>query len=195
MSVAVSDAAVASTNSSIAPSTAASPASSDALAPSAAFGRARKLVLLLVSGAFALSLGFAAPAPVAQAGGGTEAQRIVNTAEGYLGGKWVYAATGPTNFDCSGLVFRVFKDNGLLDRIGSKRRTVAGFYKWFKNRGKVSRQNPRVGDLIVWGNFKHIGIYIGNGMAISTLTSGVKRHSVKGLTIPFKAYLHVNLTR
>jgi peptidoglycan DL-endopeptidase CwlO len=156
---------------------------------------ARSLAVVALASTFALSLAFGTPAPVAQAGGGTEAQRIVSTAQSYLGGKWVYAATGPNNFDCSGLVFRVYKDNGLLDRIGGKRRTVSGFYKWFKNRGMVSRKNPRVGDLIVWGNFKHIGVYIGDGMAISTLTSGVKKHRVHGLTDPFKAYLHVNLER
>lgn len=158
-------------------------------------GTARAVAIVALAASIALSLGFAAPAPTAHAGGGTEAQRIVQTAKDYLGGKWVYAATGPTSFDCSGLVFRVFKDNGLLDRIGGKRRTVANFYKWFKNNARVSRKNPRVGDLIVWGNFKHIGIYIGDGMAISTLTSGVKKHRVHGLTDPFKAYLHVNLER
>ena len=157
--------------------------------------RARKLVIVLLAATFALTIGLVAPAPAVEAGSGTEAQRVVKTAAGYIGGKWVYGATGPTNFDCSGLVFRVFKDNGLLDRIGGSRRSVKGFYSWFKQRGRVSRSNPKVGDLIVWGDFKHIGIYIGDGMAISTLTSGVKRHRVKGLTIPFKAYLHVNLTR
>jgi hypothetical protein len=38
-------------------------------------------------------------------------------------------------------------------------------------------------------------VYVGNGYAISTLTSGVKRHRVNGLNDRFKAYLHVNLDR
>jgi cell wall-associated NlpC family hydrolase len=155
----------------------------------------RSLAVIALAVTFALALVLGAAAPAAQAAGATEAQRIVRSAEGYLGGKWVYAATGPRNFDCSGLVFRVFKDNDLLDRIGGSRRTVAGFYRWFANRGQVSRSNPRVGDLIVWGDNKHIGIYVGNGMAISTLTSGVKRHGVFAVTDRFKAYLHVKLQR
>lgn len=154
----------------------------------------RKLILVALSAMFALTLGLAAPAPTVEAATATEAQRIVRSAAGYLGGKWVYAATGPVNFDCSGLVYRVFRDNNLATRIGG-RKTVRGYYNWFKERGRVSRSNPRVGDLVVWGSNKHIGIYIGDGMAISTLTSGVKRHRVHGLTDPFKAYLHVSLQR
>ena len=44
-----------------------------------------------------------------------------------------------------------------------------GYFKWFKERGLVSKTNPRVGDLVVWGNNQHVGLYIGNGQAISTL--------------------------
>ena len=54
------------------------------------------------------------------------------------------------------------------------------------------------GDLIVWGANKHIGIYLGGGMAISTLINphGVSIHPVLGyLGMPVKAYLHVQLTR
>ena len=155
---------------------------------------ARALAVTAIAASLALGMAFAAPAAPVRAGA-TEAQRIVASAQDYLGGRWSYAATGPVNFDCSGLVFRVFKDNALLDRIGGQRRTVAGFYRWFRDRGMTSRRNPRVGDLVVWGSNAHIGIYIGDGMAISTLTSGVRRHRVYGLTIPVKAFLHVRLER
>jgi cell wall-associated NlpC family hydrolase len=136
-------------------------------------------------------------APVA-AGNLTEAERVVDIATAQSGDRYAFAAVGPSQFDCSGLVFYSFKEAGLRERIGDKRRTVAGYYRYFNSRGKADKVNPRVGDLVVWGRNKHMGIYIGNGMAVSALVNpyGVKVHPVKGyLNMRFKAYLHVNLER
>ena len=127
----------------------------------------------------------------------TEYDRVYATAHAQLGDLWKFRATGPNQFDCSGLVWYSFHENDLQDRIGGYR-SVAGYYNWFKDQGRVSRDNPRLGDLVVWGSNQHIGIYIGNGYAISTLTTknGVSIHPVKGyLGIAFKAYLHTKLTR
>jgi cell wall-associated NlpC family hydrolase len=127
----------------------------------------------------------------------TEYDLVYATAYSKLGDQWKFRATGPDLFDCSGLVWYAFHQNSLQDRIGGYR-SVAGYYNWFKAQGLVSRTNPQVGDLVVWGANQHIGLYIGNGMAISTLVtkSGVSIHPVKGyLGIRFKAYLHTTLTR
>ena len=136
-------------------------------------------------------------APVATATGSTEYDMIYNTAHSKLGDQWVFRGRGPSVFDCSGLVWYAFHQNALQDRIGGYR-SVAGYYKWFRARGLVSRSNPQIGDLIVWGRNQHIGIYIGNGLAISTLVtrSGVSIHPVTGyLGIRVKAYLHTQITR
>ena len=127
----------------------------------------------------------------------TEAEKVIATAKAQLGDQWKHRATGPNQFDCSGLVFFSFKENGLKDRIGGYR-SVKGYYNWFKNRGKADLKSPRLGDLVVWGRFQHVGIYLGDGMAISTLTtkSGVSIHPIKGyLGIKLRAYLHVDITR
>jgi cell wall-associated NlpC family hydrolase len=127
----------------------------------------------------------------------TEYERVYATAHAQLGDQWKYRARGPNEFDCSGLVWYAFHENELQDRIGLYR-SVAGYWNWFKQRGRISRDNPRLGDLVVWGDNQHIGIYIGSGNAISTLVtkSGVSIHPVKGyLGIRFKGYLHTQLTR
>jgi cell wall-associated NlpC family hydrolase len=127
----------------------------------------------------------------------TEYELVYATAHAQLGDQWKYRATGPNMFDCSGLVWYAFHEHDLQDRIGGYR-SVAGYYNWFRDRGRVSKTNPRKGDLVVWGANQHVGLYIGNGYAISTLTTkrGVSIHPVKGyLGIPFKAYLHTKLTR
>ncbi len=137
-------------------------------------------------------------APAAASATESEAQRVVSVAVAQLDDRWSFAATGPNEFDCSGLVFYAFREAGLRERIGDKRRTVAGYYKYFNKQGKADKVNPQLGDLVVWGNNKHIGIYIGDGMAVSTLVNphGVSVHPVKGyLNMRFKAYLHVDLER
>ena len=158
------------------------------------FRGAGRLILIsaLILGALA---GTAAPAA---AGNRTEAQRIISIARAQVGDRYSFAASGPNRFDCSGFVTYVFRQAGLLNRIGSKRRTVASYYDWFARRGQASKTNRKPGDLIVWGRDHHIGIYIGDGMAVSALINpyGVKVHPVTGyLGMKVKAYLHVKLDR
>ena len=152
-------------------------------------------LLLITALTLAAIAGTAAPA---SAGNKTEAERIVAIARAQVGARYGFAATGPNRFDCSGFVTYVYRQAGLLDRIGSKRRTVASYYDWFARRGQASRTDRKTGDLIVWGRNKHIGIYIGGGMAVSALINpyGVKVHPVTGyLGMKVKAYLHVRLDR
>jgi len=137
-------------------------------------------------------------APVTAAStGSTQYDLVYATAHSKLGDQWKERATGPNLFDCSGLVWYSFHQNDLQSFIGGYR-SVAGYFNWFKQRGLVSKTNPQLGDLVVWGNNQHVGIYIGDGQAISTLVtkSGVSIHPVKGyLGIKFKAYLHTQITR
>ena len=73
-------------------------------------------------------------------------------------------------------------------------RSARSLYLWFKAHGKASRHNPRIGDLVIWGYGSHVGIYIGNGKAISTLRSGVRIHGVFAVTARFTAYLHTGMS-
>lgn len=137
-------------------------------------------------------------APTAAAGTPkTQAEQVVATARAQIGDHWKHRAKGPNRFDCSGLVWYAFHEHDLHLLIGGYR-SVAGYFRYFKNLGLVSKTNPHVGDLVVWGSNQHIGIYIGDGKAISTLTTrrGVTVHAVKGyLGVPLKAYLHTEITR
>ncbi|MGI8929102.1 MAG: C40 family peptidase [Candidatus Limnocylindrales bacterium] len=158
--------------------------------------RAHGRSLIVLSLAFAALVG--AAAPVAATEPLTEAQQVVNIALAQKGDRWAFAATGPNAFDCSGLVTYSFRETGLLDRIGGKRRTVAGFYQYFNSLGKADKVEGQPGDLIVWGRNKHMGIYLGNGMAVSTLVNpyGVSVHPIRGyLGMKIKSFLHVRLER
>lgn len=155
---------------------------------------ARRVSLAVAALALAGSLvPVSAPAPAEAAT--TQAATIISFASAQLGKPYRLGATGLGRYDCSGLVYRTFAESGLLSKIGGSRLTARGYYQWFKQRGLASRSNPRQGDLVVWGSGSHIGIYIGNGLAISAVTGGVKVHGVFAVTAPLTAYLHVNITR
>lgn len=157
-----------------------------------ALGISALLPMALVA-ALALTLAPTNAPPVA-ATEDTEADQIIRIAKRQIGDPWRYGATGPDAFDCSGLVIYSYTKAGDGAVIGSgKYRSARALYDYFRAKGKASRSDPRKGDLVVWGGGSHIGIYIGDGKAISTLTSGVKVHGVHAVTASFTAYLHTGM--
>lgn len=133
----------------------------------------------------------------------SDALRVLRLARSALGANFRMGATGRGNqFDCSGLVYRVYQQAGLLSRVGGYRRGATSFYQWFKSRGQVSRGNGRPGDLVVYQHrgehvIPHMGIYMGHGRVISALLNpwGVSSHGLSRIHIPFKAFLHVRIGR
>jgi len=122
--------------------------------------------------------------------------KVFGLAKTKIGDPWVHYAKGPNRFDCVGFVWYIYHEYDLQSHIGGYR-GVKSYYNWFRSRGLVSKSNPQVGDLIIWGRVKHIGMYIGDGKAISALVKpyNVKIHPVKGwLNVGFKYYLHTHLT-
>ncbi len=87
---------------------------------------------------------------------------VVETAKKYIGYPYVYGASGPSSFDCSGFTSYVFKLHGV-----TLSRTAKGQYK---NGTAVSRSNLQPGDLIMFGpsasGINHVGIYIGGGQIV-----------------------------
>ncbi len=125
----------------------------------------------------------------------TEAQQIIKIAKAQIGDPWRYGARGPRAFDCSGLVIYAYTKAGDAKAVGKgKLRSARALYKYYKARGLASRSNPKVGDLVIWGGGTHVGIYIGKGKAISTLTSGVRVHRVHAVRAKFTAYLHTGMS-
>lgn len=123
----------------------------------------------------------------------TSAMRaLIAAARSHVGAPYAYGGTGP-GFDCSGLVYRVFQETHELARIGGQRRTAAGLLHWFQAHGLVSRKAGRPGDLVIYSQGTHVGIYVGNGKVISAIAHGVRRHGLRRLSIPFTVFLHTRL--
>ena len=151
---------------------------------------ARASILL----AFAIVAFAAMPATPAAAASGSAADRLISVTRQQIGDRYVFGAVGPRTFDCSGLVLYALKKSGNGKVIRPGLRTVRDIYRDFKKHGRASRTNGRPGDLVVWGRSQHIGVYLGNGMAISALSSrGVRMHKVSAFSAPFTAFLHTGL--
>jgi cell wall-associated NlpC family hydrolase len=178
----------------------------------AAFRRFAILVMTLV-----LVLTFAAieASPIAGSSGhaakGSQATRILRIARSHLGARFRMGAEGQrigrrSYFDCSGFVYRVYQQAGMVRKIGGSRMRVTSYLRWFQRRGLASRHNPKPGDLIVWGKhgkIHHMGIYMSRNRAISALVNpwGVRIHGITGLatgannrsSLRVMAYLHVRI--
>ncbi|MEV6949505.1 NlpC/P60 family protein [Streptomyces sp. NPDC051172] len=76
-----------------------------------------------------------------------------------LGSPYVWGATGPDAFDCSGLVQAAYRSAGI-----SLPRTT---YAQIDAGRRVSRSELAPGDLVFfYSGISHVGIYLGNGMMI-----------------------------
>ncbi|MBV2355772.1 C40 family peptidase [Streptomyces sp. J2-1] len=89
----------------------------------------------------------------------SRAAAAVSYAYGKLGSPYVWGATGPNAFDCSGLVQAAYRSAGL-----SLPRTT---YAQINAGRRVSRSELRPGDLVFfYSGISHVGLYIGNGKMI-----------------------------
>ncbi|NLY54863.1 MAG: C40 family peptidase [Firmicutes bacterium] len=90
-------------------------------------------------------------------------QAVVNTAYRYRGRPYVFGATGPRTFDCSGFVRYVYRQHGIyLPRTAAAQSRVGTL---------VSRNNRALGDIVFFRNtykrgISHVGIYVGNNRII-----------------------------
>ncbi len=86
---------------------------------------------------------------------------ILETAQSFLGTKYVWAANGPSAFDCSGFTKYVFHENGIeLPRYSGHQANIGE---------RIDFENLKIGDLVFFDTSKkfkhkvnHVGIYIGN---------------------------------
>ena len=154
---------------------------------------ARAFIPVALAGAVLFSLAPSTPAAAATIT--TEGQQIVQIARWQIGDPWRYGASGPYAFDCSGLVRYAYKRAGDSSAIKTGAlRSARSIYLYFRSHGKTSRTNPAIGDLVVWGHGSHIGIYIGDGKAVSTLRNGVRVHGVFAVTARFTTYIHTGMS-
>jgi peptidoglycan DL-endopeptidase CwlO len=102
-----------------------------------------------------------------------EAQVAVNTAKAQLGKPYVYAGSGPSVFDCSGLTMYAWAAAG----VGMPHNAEAQY----ESLPHVSMDQLEPGDLVFFGSpIHHVGIFVGGGTMIEAPYTGVdvRYHSI-----------------
>lgn len=98
------------------------------------------------------------------------ASQVIAYAKQFMGRPYVYGASGPNSFDCSGFTSYVYKHFGY-----SLNRSAAGQYS---NGTPIDQSQMQPGDLILWRAYgssstaTHVGIYIGNNQYIHASSTG-----------------------
>lgn len=109
-----------------------------------------------------------------------QTKKAIQIAKSYIGGKYVWGATGPNSFDCSGFTQYIYKKayGKTIPRVS---------YEQAKYGEAVKKEDLQPGDLVFFdtmnkGRVSHVGIYIGNNKFIHAANSraGIIESELKG---------------
>jgi cell wall-associated NlpC family hydrolase len=105
--------------------------------------------------------------------GGSYSQSVYEDAANYalskIGCSYVWAASGPNSFDCSGLVMCAYASAGVSLGHYSGGQYSSCVYHFYNS------SELQVGDLIFYGSggSRHVGIYVGGGMMVEAKSPSV----------------------
>ncbi|MCY0938789.1 C40 family peptidase [Streptomyces sp. H34-S4] len=95
------------------------------------------------------------------------AAAIVNFARAQVGKAYVMGGTGPSSFDCSGLVQAAYRQAGITLPRMSQAQSSYGT--------SVSLSSLQAGDILYWGSkgsAYHVAVYVGGGKFVGAQNSG-----------------------
>ncbi|MFE3603556.1 NlpC/P60 family protein [Streptomyces sp. NPDC059096] len=100
-------------------------------------------------------------------------------AQGKIGTPYVYGASGPSSFDCSGLTSWAYAQAGVSIPRTSESQANAG--------ARLSQSQLQKGDLVIfYGDLHHVGFYAGNGQVLHAPKPGASvRYEAIG-NMPFQ---------
>ena len=100
----------------------------------------------------------------------------VSYAFNHIGRPYLYAASGPSSFDCSGLTMAAWASAGK-----SLPHNAAAQYS---ATSRISRSQLAPGDLVFYRGLAHVGLYVGGGMIIDAPHTGsfVNKRSINIMT-------------
>jgi cell wall-associated NlpC family hydrolase len=103
--------------------------------------------------------------------GGQAREKVVRTAQKYIGVRYKHGGATPGGFDCSGYVMYVYERNGILLPRSVKRQYQAG--------KKIRLGQAKPGDLVFFRTSRkrrlsHVGIYLGDRRFIHSPRTGKK---------------------
>ncbi|WP_409472583.1 NlpC/P60 family protein [Streptomyces sp. HC307] len=109
------------------------------------------------------------------------AMAAFQAAQSKIGSPYVYGASGPSSFDCSGLTSWAFAQAGVAIPRISQDQANAGTRIY-------SQSDLKVGDLVIfYGDLHHVGFYAGNGQVLHAPRTGtvVRYESINNMPYQF----------
>ncbi len=98
--------------------------------------------------------------------GSGRAGAAFSAAQSVMGSPYVYGASGPSSFDCSGLTSWAYAQAGVSIPRTSQAQANAGTRIY-------SQSQLQVGDLVLfYGDLSHVGLYAGNGQVLHAPHTG-----------------------
>ncbi|WP_028803249.1 C40 family peptidase [Streptomyces sp. 142MFCol3.1] len=104
-----------------------------------------------------------------------------SAAQSKIGSPYVYGASGPSSFDCSGLTSWAYAQAGVSIPRTSQAQANAGTRIY-------SQSDLQVGDLVIfYGDMHHVGLYAGNGQVLHAPRTGtvVRYESIGNMPFQF----------
>ncbi|MFF9121957.1 NlpC/P60 family protein [Streptomyces sp. NPDC014889] len=104
-----------------------------------------------------------------------------SAAQSKIGSPYVYGATGPSSYDCSGLTSWAYAQAGVSIPRTSQAQANAGTRIY-------SQSQLQVGDLVIfYGDLHHVGLYAGNGQVLHAPRTGtvVRYESIGNMPFQF----------
>ncbi|MEV8093531.1 C40 family peptidase [Kitasatospora sp. NPDC085879] len=117
---------------------------------------------------------------------GTYTAKAIAAVKSALGAPYVYGATGPSTFDCSGLMQWAYGKAGVSIPRTSQSQAGAG-----TNIG-TNIANAKPGDLVIYYSDRHhVGMYVGGGQVIHAPHTGAVVRYVAATAMPISAIIRV----
>jgi peptidoglycan DL-endopeptidase CwlO len=105
------------------------------------------------------------PPPVYKGPTSTQAEKVVAFVYAQIGKPYVFGASGPNSYDCSGLTSAAWASVGIsIPRTSEE--------QW-AGLPHVPTSDMQPGDILVFNGAGHVGIYVGGGMMIDAPYTGV----------------------
>ncbi|WP_324783780.1 NlpC/P60 family protein [Streptomyces sp. H51] len=111
----------------------------------------------------------------------SRAAAAFSAAQSKIGSPYVYGASGPSSFDCSGLTSWAYAQAGVSIPRTSQAQANAGTRIY-------SQSALQVGDLVIfYGDLHHVGFYAGNGQVLHAPRTGtvVRYESINNMPFQF----------
>ena len=110
------------------------------------------------------------PPPVYKGPTSTQAEKVVAFVYAQIGKPYVFGASGPDSYDCSGLTSAAWASVGIsIPRTSQE--------QW-ASLPHVPTSDMQPGDILVFNGAGHVGIYVGGGMMIDAPHTGLNVQKV-----------------